>query len=296
MPIAGVAADRRLAPDYPGITEAESLSDWDPPFPLDLSRVRPQDEQYWDDHRTTPKAFLHYERARDLWATRYGNADRPPLQRRSRRGCGAVGGSAAAAACSSGSRPNRRASTITPVRALALAASSGATDFGEYFTYFSFFIVVSALLLVVLFFRLGIEQRLRQIGILRATGYTQRHLRWMFSAEAIAVSLAGGLLGIAGAVAYARVRRLWPEDMVGGRGRDDPARAARHGRRSLLIGFAGGVRRVAGLCRAVAALGVAPEPALASRRPFARAAGRGSEAGAAQRAARRRSSRSPGSR
>ena len=56
---------------------------------------------------------------------------------------------------------------LTPARRLALDASRGATDFGECFTYFSFFIVVSALLLVVLFFRLGIEQRLRQIGVLR---------------------------------------------------------------------------------------------------------------------------------
>ena len=33
---------------------------------MDLSRVRPQDETMQDDHRTTPKAFLHYERARAL--------------------------------------------------------------------------------------------------------------------------------------------------------------------------------------------------------------------------------------
>ena len=36
VPIAGLAADRRLAPDYPGITGANSLADWDPPFPIDL--------------------------------------------------------------------------------------------------------------------------------------------------------------------------------------------------------------------------------------------------------------------
>ena len=41
-------------------------------------------------------------------------------------------------------------------------ASRGATDFGDYFTYFSFFLVVSALLLAVLFFKLGVEQRVRE--------------------------------------------------------------------------------------------------------------------------------------
>jgi hypothetical protein len=54
------------------------------------------------------------------------------------------------------------------VRGQGLAASRGATDFGEYFVYFSFFIVVSALLLAALFFKLGVEQRGREIGLLRA--------------------------------------------------------------------------------------------------------------------------------
>ena len=285
VPIAGVAADPRLAPEYPGITQTESLADWDPPFPLDLSRVRPQDERYWDDHRTTPKAFLHYERARELWATRYGNATGFRFAVRPGEDAAQLA-EALQQNLKQRLAPESQGVTVTSVRALALGASSGATDFGEYFTYFSFFIVVSALLLVVLFFRLGIEQRLRQIGILRATGYTQRHLQWMFSGEAIAVSLAGGLLGIAGALAYARVRDLRPQDMVGGSGRDHAARDAHHaGQPADRVCRRRG--RVADLCRAVAAFGVATKPAVAPGRPFARAAGRGPEAGAAQRAARR---------
>jgi hypothetical protein len=57
-PIAGAAADRELVPDYPGITKETRLADWDPPFAVDLSRVRPQDEAYWQQYRTTPKAWL----------------------------------------------------------------------------------------------------------------------------------------------------------------------------------------------------------------------------------------------
>ena len=33
----------------PGHHRRNSLADWDPPFPIDLSRVRPEDEKYWDD-------------------------------------------------------------------------------------------------------------------------------------------------------------------------------------------------------------------------------------------------------
>ena len=159
-------------PGYPGITEAESFSDWDPPFPLDLSRVRPQDEAYWKEYRTTPKAFLFYERAR-ISGQRATGRSRVFFDGATRAGSGGAGGGAAETALQQ--RVTRSPGPDSDARRrLALDASRGATDFGEYFTYFSFFIVVAALLLVVLFFRLGIEQRLRQIGVLRATGYTGR--------------------------------------------------------------------------------------------------------------------------
>ena len=66
------AGSRDLVPTFPGMSDAPSLEDWDPPFPIDLSRIRPVDEQYWDDYRTTPKAFVAYEVGRDLWRSRYG--------------------------------------------------------------------------------------------------------------------------------------------------------------------------------------------------------------------------------
>jgi len=199
--IAGVAADRRLAPEYPGITEANSLADWDPPFPVDLSRIRPQDEAYWKQYRTTPKAFVEFARGRDLWKTRYGGATsiRFPL---------GAGTDATAALqrlrdeLRQRLRPQSMGMTISATRRDALAASNGATDFGEYFTYFSFFIVVSALLLAVLFFRLGIEQRLRQIGILRASGFTIGRVRALLLAEALVLAFAGSAIGIAGALGY----------------------------------------------------------------------------------------------
>jgi ABC-type lipoprotein release transport system permease subunit len=218
VPMIGLAADRRLAPEYPGITGAESLADWDPPFPLDLSRVRPQDEAYWDAHRATPKAFIHYERAAELWSTRYGRLTgvRFPL---------ADGQDPAALRQALQGRlretisPAAEGLAIVPVRQAALSASAGATNFGEYFSYFSFFIVVSALILTSLFFRLGVEQRLRQIGVLRAAGYAAGHIRRLLLGEAVAIAVAGSLLGIAGAVAYAHVivygLRTWWVGAVG---------------------------------------------------------------------------------
>jgi hypothetical protein len=66
------AGDRDLAPVFPGISDSPSLSDWNPPFPVDLRRVRPIDEAYWDRYRTIPKAFISLAVGQRLWRTRYG--------------------------------------------------------------------------------------------------------------------------------------------------------------------------------------------------------------------------------
>ena len=207
IPIAGLAADQRLAPEYPGITAAISLSDWDPPFPVDLSRVRPQDEAYWKQYRTTPKAFIDFTRGQKLWTTRFGAST-------SVRFALAEGTDAAEAANRLRAAlrpllpPQAAGLSVRDIRQQALAASGGATDFGEYFTYFSFFLVAAALLLALLFFRLGIEQRLRQIGILRAAGFTIAQLRKLLVTEAFVLAIVGSAIGAVGAMAYGGLMML----------------------------------------------------------------------------------------
>jgi ABC-type antimicrobial peptide transport system permease subunit len=201
VPMQGLATDRDLVPDYPGISGAESLSDWDPPFPVDLKRVRQQDEDYWHDFRTTPKAFVPLEAGQKLWASRYGN-------RTSIRLTPAMGSDLASVRTNyeqtlrNSLDPLQSGLSIHFVREQSLQAARGATDFGEYFTYFSFFLVVSALLLTVLFFKLGIEQRLREIGLLRAVGFSIAQIRSLFLREGILLAVIGSVLGIAGAIAY----------------------------------------------------------------------------------------------
>ncbi len=135
---------------------------------------------------------------------------------------------------------------LYPARAAALEAAQGATDFGQYFTYFSFFLMVSALMLAVLFFKLGVEQRLRQIGILRATGYSMAIVRRLLVGEAIILAVAGGALGIAGAVLYGRLivhgLGTWWVGAVGTTMLELHVRAG-----SLVLGAVGGIV-VATLC------------------------------------------------
>ncbi len=59
--MAGLAIDKTLTPDFPGIADADNMADWDPPFPVDLNLIRTKDEDYWDKYRGTPKAFVSEE-------------------------------------------------------------------------------------------------------------------------------------------------------------------------------------------------------------------------------------------
>ena len=218
VPIAGAADDPDLTPDYPGITEATNVIDWDPPFPVDLGLIRPVDETYWDDHRTTPKAFIPLSAGQRLWASRWGQVTSVRLYP-------APGEDLAGArnrfedALRTALDPLALGFVVYPARSLALEASAGVTDFGLYFIYFSFFLVVSALLLASLFFRLGVEQRLRELGLLRATGFPAPAIRRVFLTEAGILSVVGSALGGAGAVLYAELimlgLRTWWVDAVG---------------------------------------------------------------------------------
>ncbi len=193
LPLTGPAGDRDLAPDYPGISNTNSLRDWDPPFPIDLRRVRPRDDDYWKKYRTTPKAFLPLSVGQKLWGSRFGKLTSIRVH---------AAGDEFAAQLRTALDPVAAGFTVFPVRAQALAASEGSTDFGEYFVYFSFFLMAAALLLAALFFRLGIEQRLREIGAFRAMGFSNAAIRNLFLMEGTVLALAGCVVGIAGAAGY----------------------------------------------------------------------------------------------
>ena len=220
--MAGLAADRELSPEYPGITESLHLADWDPPFPVDLDRIRPEDEDYWDRHRATPKAFVPLAVGQRLWGHPQGRLTSlrlipPPgtaLDEARRRFATAL----LAALRERGTVPGAswNALTVVPARQAALDAARGSTDFGEYFAYFSFFLVAAGLLLAGLFFRLGLEQRLREVGLLEALGFSAGRLRRHFLTEGLVLAGLGGLLGAFAAAGYAALvlwglRTLWAE-------------------------------------------------------------------------------------
>jgi putative ABC transport system permease protein len=188
VPMSGVGGDATLTPEYPGITDAADVTSWDPPFPIDMQRVGKKDEDYWDRWRAAPKAFVPLAVGQRLWPSPFGSLS--SLRTMTVDDWPAV-------------PPVDTALTIRDARNQALAAANGTTDFGEYFVYFSFFLVVSGLLLAGMFFALGVEQRARELGLLLAVGFRPHDVRRGLLREAAVLAAIGSVLGMAGAVAYA---------------------------------------------------------------------------------------------
>jgi len=205
-PMSGIGGDSTLTPDYPGISDAADMTSWDPPFPVELKRVRKQDEEYWDRYRAAPKAIISLAEGQRLWGSRYGRVS-------SMRLSGRVPVSAQTIP------PASAGFTARAVRTEALSAAQGTTDFGEYFLYFSFFLVVSALLLAYLFFAVGLEQRTREVGLLATVGFAPSAIRATFVREGAVLAAAGTVLGVAAAIGYAAVimygLRTWWVGAVG---------------------------------------------------------------------------------
>ncbi len=217
--LAGPAADPGLTPEYPGISQARTMADWDPPFPVDYNLVGDADEQYWEEQRATPKAFIPLAVGQQLWASDGESAAR--FGRLTSIRLAAPQGEPLTPRLTHFTMrlrelldPAAAGLILRPVKRESLEASTGATDFGGLFIGFSMFLIASAALLVVLLFRLAVEQRARQIGLLRAVGLPLSRIRRLLAAEGFVLAALGGAIGAAAAVGYAwlmiaGLRTLW---------------------------------------------------------------------------------------
>jgi len=187
VPMTGVADDRTLMPNFPGLAETESCYDWDPGLPVDLDLIQESDEAYWQAHQGTPKAFLRYETAEALFANPFGVAtamrfDAAPdeVERELRAGL-------SAAAVGLGFRD---------VRAPAEAAAKEGLDFGQLFASMSVFLVVAAACLGGLVVSLLLENRVKELGMMRAIGFTAREVRGLWLREFGLVAIGSALVGV----------------------------------------------------------------------------------------------------
>ncbi len=149
--------DPDVTPEFPSITDKLDLREWNPPFPYENKRIQPRDERYWEQYRTTPKAYVTMATAQRLWGSRFGRLT--SFRLRPGQAPARDAGDLTQAADEFRARllerlkPEQGGLVFDAVRQRSLESSAGASDFGGLFLGFSFFLIAAALLLVGLLFR-----------------------------------------------------------------------------------------------------------------------------------------------
>jgi len=196
VPMMGSFADPTLMPDYPGLTEAHSCGDWDSGIPIDLKKIQDRDEDYWDQYKGTPKAFISMEAAQTIWSNRFGTltAVRWPVAENDAE--------TIAADLMKNLDLSQIGYTFENVRAAAYNKASGSTDFAGLFAGLSMFLIFSAAILLALMFVFYVESRSAQTGLLLAVGWSGWRIFALFLAEGACIALAGCLVGAVISVLY----------------------------------------------------------------------------------------------
>lgn len=196
VPLTGAASDRELMPRFPGIADEEDCKNWHPGVPVDLERIRPVDEKYWEDHRGTPKAFLSLATGQKLFANRFGSLTAVRLTQPV---------DAVTATLRTTLKPADLGMMAVPVRTHALEASSKAMDFSGLFIGLGFFLVIAALTLAGMLVALGLERRRAEIGLLLAVGFTPKRVARLLWWECVVIAVGGSLVGMVFGVLYAEL-------------------------------------------------------------------------------------------
>lgn len=203
-----VSINPDLTPFVDGVTNVKSFSDWDQPFEMKMERITARDDAWWEAHRAAPKSFVSLATARKLWGSRFGSTtsvrvasdgvslppDRLELLR-----------TRLIAETMTRIEPEKLGLFARPIRAEGLIASAGANDFSQLFLGFSFFLILSAVLLASLMFQLSIRQRVAQVGLMEAVGFTARRARRVFVIEGAAVAACGTAVGVIAAIYFAQL-------------------------------------------------------------------------------------------
>ena len=202
--------DPDLTPSVPGVTDQDSISDWDLPFPLERE-ISKEDDVYWNEYRLTPKAFLPLSDGQRLFGSRFGQTTGMRISTDA-----AIDEDALRERLLEVLRPSfaELGWSIRPIREQQLAASSGTTPFDGLFLSLSFFVIFAAVMLIAMLFRLGMTQRMAQFGTLLAVGWNPRRVVSLVLGEGLLIAGIGVLLGVAGGFLYAWVvlwalRSLW---------------------------------------------------------------------------------------
>jgi ABC-type antimicrobial peptide transport system permease subunit len=187
--MSSIMSDSLLMPEFPGISGKESCSDWDAGVDIKMDRIRKEDEDYWNRFKGTPKAFISYQKGKEIWGSNFGPAtairfDAPLTPEKILSGLdGTID-------------PLMSGFTIRNIREEMIKAAEESVDFSTLFLSLGFFIIAASVVLLVLAVKSWFDSRKKQLYSLFALGFRNSQIRQILVIETGIVALAGSIAGI----------------------------------------------------------------------------------------------------
>lgn len=184
----GIWADSLLMPDFPGIAGSESCSDWDAGVPIRMDEIRDKDEEYWTLYKGTPKAFINYEKGREIWGSNYGPATSIRFQN----------------GLSSGEIESRLEGSLDPailgfsvsdISGESLKAADESVDFATLFLSLGFFLIVASIVLLSFAVSYYFDTKQGIIKTFFALGFTNKWIKRLLFYETSLIGAIGCLIG-----------------------------------------------------------------------------------------------------
>ena len=191
VPLQDLVNDGHLSADFPGLSDVERCTDWDSDLPIDMNLITDEDEQYWTDYRSTPKALISYQAVAKDWETVFGNATALRVD--------------ALEPDLTGLDASMFGVQVVHPRETALSGAMNGVDFAGLFLALGFFIIVSALLLMYSPLSEMYAKRVGEINLLKSLGYPSRRITALLWREAFPIVLIASVAGVIFGLLYTAV-------------------------------------------------------------------------------------------
>lgn len=191
----GLWADSLLMPDFPGISGSKSCSDWNAGIPIKMKEIRRKDEDYWNKYKGTPKAFINYEKGKELWGNNFGPATAIRFQT-------GITDNEIERKLTGSLDPGKIGFTITDLESESVKAAEESVDFGTLFLSLGFFLIIASVVLLSFAVSSHFDQKRGQINIYFALGFKTGWIKKLLFAESVIIASAGCFIGaLAGIIA-----------------------------------------------------------------------------------------------
>ena len=184
----GIWSDSLLMPDFPGISGSESCSDWEAGVPIEMDDIRRKDEDYWNKFRGTPKAFINYDKGKEIWGNNFGPATaiRFPAGLSEKEIEDKLSGSL---------DPDKTGFKVTDLSGESVKAANESVDFSTLFLSLGFFLILASVVLLSLAVTSYFDSKRSQINTFFALGFKNSWIEQLLFLESGIIAVIGCITG-----------------------------------------------------------------------------------------------------